>query len=204
MHSFSIHLVAEKERIQKEEIEARYDELEGKMLRGFYSFVRTRQEAYWLHWNMSNIVYGFETIAHRFEVQSQEDPPQIPDSKRFNLSTLIAGIYGSRYVDDPKMPNLMELNGGRHRDFLTGAEEAEAFSKKEYVKLHKSTMSKVYWFQTTYRKLQERKLKTSRTNIWNRVNAFLETPVAKLLGFITVLYALWQLAAEGMHSLLKH
>jgi hypothetical protein len=134
MHSFSIHLVAERERIPKEQIEARYDELEGQMLNQFYAFVQARQDAYWLHWNMSNINYGFEAIAHRHEVLNRRNPPQIPDSKRFNLSSLIAGIYGNRYVDDPKMLKLMEINGGRHRDFLTGAEEAEAFAKQRVCK----------------------------------------------------------------------
>lgn len=192
MHSFSIHLVAEQKGVKREDIPANYDDLEGEMLRVFYAFVQSRQDAYWLHWNMSNINYGFEAIAHRYVVLTKQVPPQIPDSKRFNLSTLISGIYGNRYVDDPKMLKLMELNGGRHRDFLTGLEEADAFEHKEYIKLHKSTMSKTYWFQNTYYKLQKRKLVTMRTNLMNRVNEWLEKPFVKLLGFASVLYALFQ------------
>ena len=94
MHSFSIHLLAERDRIQKDKVEASYDHLEGEMLKQFYAFVQQRQEAYWLHWNMSNINYGFEALAHRCEVLVKQVAPQIADSKRFNLSTLIAGIYG--------------------------------------------------------------------------------------------------------------
>ena len=193
MHSFSIHLVAERRAVSRDDIPDRYDELEGEMLKLFYAFVQGRQDAYWLHWNMSNINYGFEAVAHRFSVLTGQTAPQIPDSKRFNLSSLISGIYGNDYVDDPKMVKLMELNGGRHRDFLTGAEEAAAFDSKEYIKLHKSTMSKVYWFQSTYKKLQARKLVTARTNFWNRVNEKLERPWAKLLGFVGVIFALFQL-----------
>ena len=162
------------------------------MLQEFYAFVQGRQESDWLHWNMSNINYGFEALAHRYNVLTRKSPAQIPDTKRFNLSALIEGIYGHRYVDHPKMLKLMELNGGRDRDFLTGAEESDAFKKQEYVKLHKSTMTKVYWFADTYKKLQERKLITARTNFWNRVNHWLEKPYAKLLGFLSVLYAVFQ------------
>jgi hypothetical protein len=192
MHSFSIHLVAERKGIKREDIPICYDDLEGEMLQLFYAFVQGHPVAYWLHWNMSNINYGFEAIAHRYAVLTKQTAPQIPDSKRFNLSTLISGIYGDRYVDHPKMLKLMELNGGRHRDFLTGQEEAETFESKEYIKLHKSTMSKTYWFQSTYYKLQNRKLVTTRTNFWNRVNEWMEHPFAKLLGFVSVLYTLSQ------------
>lgn len=192
MHSFSIHLAAEQLHVGRDDISAKYDDLEREMLKEFYSLVQGNQSANWLHWNMSNINYGFEAIDHRFKVLTGETPPQLPDSRRFNLSSLISGIYGSNYVDDPKMLKLMELNGGRHRDFLSGAEEAQAFEQKEFIRLHKSTMTKVYFFQSIYKKLQARKLQTAHTNFWNRLNEVLEKPLAKLLGFFAVLFAIFQ------------
>ncbi len=203
MHSFSIHLIAEVRKVKREEIHEHYDDLEKQMLVEFYDFVKSHQDSLWLHWNMSNINYGFEAIAHRYKVLSGADAPQIPDSKRFNLSSLILAIYGRDCVDDPRMLNLMQLNGGRHRDLLSGPEEVEAFKSKEYIKLHKSTMCKVYWFQSMYYKLQTRKIKTTRTNFWNRVNEYMEKPWVKLLGFIAVLFTLFQLgqtAFNGIHK----
>ena len=194
MHSFSIHLIAEVRKVKREEIHDHYDDLEKQMLVEFFDFVKSHQDALWVHWNMSNINYGFEALAHRYKVLSGNDAPQVADSKRFNFSTLILAIYGRNCVDDPRMVNLMQLNGGRHRDLLTGVEEVEAFKAKEYIKLHKSTMCKVYWFQSMYFKLQARKIKTARTNFWNRVSEFMEKPAVKLLGFISVLYALFQFA----------
>lgn len=193
MHSFSIHLVAEVRKVSRDSICEHYDDIEKQMLIEFYDFVKSHQDSQWLHWNMTNINYGFEAIAHRYKVLTGSDAPQIPDSKRFNLSSLILAIYGGDCVDNPKMVNLMNVNGGRHRDLLTGPEEVEAFKNKEYIKLHKSTMCKVYWFQSMYHKLQHRKIKTARTNFWNRVNEFMEKPWAKLLGFVGVLYTLFQL-----------
>lgn len=192
MHSFSIHLVAEVNKVNRDDIHKHYDDLEKQMLIEFYDFVKSHQDSLWLHWNMTNINYGFEAIAHRFKVLTNTNAPQIPDSKRFNLASLILSIYGGKCVNDPKMINLMQLNGGRHRDLLTGPEEVEAFKNKEYIKLHKSTMCKVYWFQNMYHKLQSRKIKTARTNFWNRVNEAMEKPWVKLLGFLSVLYAIFQ------------
>lgn len=194
MHSFSIHLIAEVRNVKREEIHDHYDDLEKQMLIEFYNFVKLHQDALWIHWNMSNINYGFEAIAHRYKVLSSTDAPQVPDSRRFNLSTLILAIYGGDCVDNPRMVNLMQLNGGRPRDQLTGTEEVEAFKNKEYIKLHKSTMCKVYWFQSMYDKLQARKIRTTRTNFLNHINEFMEKPTVKLLGFFSVLYALFQFA----------
>lgn len=193
MHSFSIHLVAEVKKITREEIHNHYDELEAVMLEDFYRFVQQHQDHYWLHWNMTNINFGFETIEHRYRVLCDKAPPKVDDSKKYNLSSLVSAIYGSNYVDHPKMPNLMDLNGGKSRDFLSGAEEVEAFNRKEYLKLHKSTMTKVYFFKSVFHKLQSRKLITKRSNWPAKINRALESLPAKVLALIAVLYTVGQL-----------
>lgn len=193
MHSFSIHLIAEVAGIKRDFIEEHYDKLEMDMLEEFYSFVKTIPSAIWLHWNMDNINYGFELLAHRYKVLTKKDAPTIADSKRQNLSSLILGIYGSKCVSDPKMENLMILNGGKHRDFMNGKEEAAAFAAKEYVKLHKSTMFKVYWFKSIYHKLISHKIKTSKSNFKNKISDFTDKPWVKLLGFIAVVITISQL-----------
>ena len=193
MHSFSIHLIAEVMGIKRDSIEDHYDKLEMEMLEEFYRFVKTIPSAIWLHWNMDNINYGFELLAHRYKVLTQKDAPTIPDSKRQNLSSLILGIYGSKCVNDPKMENLMILNSGKHRDFINGKEEAAAFAAKEYVKLHKSTMCKVYWFKSMYHKLISHKIKTSKSNWKNKISDFTDKPWVKLLGFIAVMITIFQL-----------
>lgn len=193
MHSFSIHLIAEVQKIPRDQIQSHYDTLEAVMLEDFYKFVQEHQDHSWLHWNMTNINFGFEAIEHRYRVLTGRIPPQIADSKRFNLSALVSEIYGTEYVAHPKMPNLMDLNGGKSRDFLTGAEEVQAFERQEYLKLHKSTMCKVYFFNSVFHKLVARKLKTAKSNWRERLNSALESTPAKVLGFVTVLFALFQL-----------
>ncbi len=192
MHSFSIHLIAEIKGIERGSIHDHYDELECKMLSQFYKFVSENDGAFWLHWNMSNINYGFETLAHRYKVLSKLDAPRIPDSKRYNLSSLLLAAYGRDCVDHPRMANFMKLNDGEHRDNLSGKEEVEAFQAKEYIKLHKSTMSKAYWFQHMYYLLQQNKVKVNKSNFGYKVNHFMELPAVKILGFIAVLFSLSQ------------
>jgi hypothetical protein len=193
MHSFSIHLIAEIKKISRDDIDGHYDDLEAVMLEDFYKFVQEHQDHYWLHWNMTNINFGFESLEHRYRVLTEQVPPKVDDSKKHNLSSLVPRMYGKDYVDHPKMPNLMELNGGKSRDFLTGAEEVEAFERKEYIKLHKSTMSKVYFFKSVFHKLQSQKLNTARSNWPAKLNRALESLPAKVLALVAVLYSVGQL-----------
>ncbi|EHD20385.1 MULTISPECIES: hypothetical protein [Brenneria] len=197
MHSFSIHLIAEVKKINREDIHEHYDTLEGEMLKQFFGFVSENDDAYWLHWNMTNINYGFQALAHRYKVLTQQDSKRIPDTKKYNLSALILSIYGKDCVNHPRMASFMKLNNGEHRDNLSGKDEVAAFSAKEYVKLHKSTMSKVYWFQHMYFLLQQNKVKVHNKNWGYKVNHFLEKPNVKVLGFVAVLFSIFQLIQFG-------
>lgn len=192
-HSFSIHLIAEQMEIERDKITEKYNELEKVMLEDFNEFIKNHQNALWIHWNMNNINYGFEAIEHRYKVLSKKNPSKVSDTKKFNLSKMILGIYGKDCVDHPRMPNLMELNGGHHRDYLSGEEEVSAFKNQEYVKLHNSTIGKAKWFESMYKKLQKGKINTTRSNWKHKLNTFLEHPVTKLIGFIAVLFSIYQL-----------
>lgn len=195
LHSFSVHLVAEILRYDKDIIDAiKYDELEKSMLEDFFAFASEHQHCSWLHWKMSNIVYGFETLEHRYRVHHPgKSPYKINDSKKFDLSALLLEIYGKDCVDQPQMLALMELNGGKPRDMLNGKEECDAFRAKEYVKMHKSTISKVYWFNSVFNLLYKRKVKTARSNIPSRIHAFSDSWLFKLVGIVATVFALFQL-----------
>jgi hypothetical protein len=101
------------------------------------------------------------------------------------------------------MEKLMELNGGKHRDFLGGQEEADAFSRKEYVRLHKSTMSKAYWFKAMYHKLQARKILTTRSNWRGKINNLTEKSIVKLLGVVAIFFTIFQLGQALFHLIKK-
>lgn len=139
---FSIHKIAELNKISIAGIEKEYDKIEKQMLEEFYKFVSEHSKYEWLHWNMKNINYGFSAIEHRFRVLGGE-PICINDRNKINLADKLYLIYGKDYIKDPKFYSLVAKNKFTHKDILSGEEEAIAFENKEYIKLYQSTLRKV-------------------------------------------------------------
>jgi hypothetical protein len=188
MHSFSIHLIAEGMKIPRDDIFNKYNEIETIMLERFFNFISNRpSDAVWIHWNMTNINFGFETIEHRYNVLTGKEPIHIDEKNKFNLSYLLKRKYGSNYVNDPKMINLMELNGGRDRNFLTGEEEVTAYKAKEFIKLHNSTMCKVYFFRDVYGKMLFNKLRTNTNSLRYKINTLYQNPIIQIIGIIGII-----------------
>lgn len=140
--SFSIHKIAEKEKISITEIESKYDQLEKKMLDDYFGFVREHKTMKWMHWNMRDINYGFKAIEHRYEVLGGT-PEVIDDHCKLDISRLFIQCYGVGYIGHPRLESLLKYNNITAKDFMPGAEEAKAFENKEYIKLHQSTLRKV-------------------------------------------------------------
>lgn len=140
--SFSIHQVAERSRLTRDEIETQYDRLEKQMLDEFYEFVLRRDTFHWLHWNMRDINFGFQAIAHRYRVLGGTPEP-IDETKLHDLARLLFAIYGAKYADHPRLVKVIRMNNITDKDLLVGEDEAKAFEDREYVKLHRSTLRKV-------------------------------------------------------------
>ena len=164
--SFSIHKSAEQRRIPIVEIEERYSECEKAMLDDFFIFVNAHNKYYWLHWNMRDENYGFYAIERRYRVLEGE-PETIQDDRKIDISRLFKDYYGDKYIEHPNIEELIKMNELIHPDFLSGAEEADAFDNKQYIKLHKSTLRKVGVFACFIAMTSERTLKTNAT--WKRI-----------------------------------
>lgn len=140
--SLSIHQNAERLSVPHDAIEARYNELEKTMLEEFYAYVDVRKDYHWVHWCMRNMNYGFAAIAHRCKVLGGT-PADIPESRLHDLARILVDLFGPSYVGHPRLTRLIEVNTISNLDFLTGADEADAFVKRQYVRLHQSTLRKV-------------------------------------------------------------
>ena len=187
MSSFSMHLIAEEMHIERNNISQKYNEIESAMLHRFFDYAASKgTEAKWLHWNMMNVNFGFETLEHRYRVLTGQEPYHIDENNRINISSILSLKYGSNYAKDPKMINLMELNGGKHRDCLTGAEEVTAFKANEFIKMHNSTMCKVKFFESVFRKTVRNKLRTNTNGFRYMVNEIYQNPIVQLIGIIGV------------------
>ena len=158
--SFSIHQMAEREKINYDQIEKNYNHLEKIMLGEFYDYVRGRAKNTWVHWNMRDINFGFAALAHRCRVLGS-DPAEISDSKLVDLARLLKDIYGVDYIGHPHLEKLVEKNEITKRDFLSGAEESQAFENMEYVKLHQSTLRKVHIIINILKRVDNKTLKTN-------------------------------------------
>ena len=162
------------------------------MLEEFYSFVSQNQSSYWIHWNMRDINYGFLAIAHRYRVLGGE-PATIPESHLYDLASKLIDIYGGAYVSHPRMERLMEISHISGKDALSGKEEAQAFEKQEYVKLHLSTLRKV----DVIHAIADRELDgTLRTNV--RTRDILGTSIAAWVEWATGTWVFKALGGLGI------
>ena len=167
-YSFSMHQTAEILGIGANEISERYDEIEFAMLQDFAEFLRTHKDASWIHWNMRDGNYGFQAINHRYRILRNKlalnngsipEMIEINDNSKVDLSLLLIRRYGARYIGNPRIQKLMEENKMSPKDFMTGAEEAAAFSRGDFHKLLMSTLSKVVLFSQFLQKAIDDDLK---------------------------------------------
>lgn len=158
--SFSIHKVAEQRQIEFTKIESNYDSLEKEMLGEFYAHLEKTKHCIWIHWNMRDINYGFPAIEHRFKVLGGT-PIELPEERKFDLARGLVDVFGVKYISHPRLEKLVELNKMTARDFLVGKEEADAFTNKEFVKLHQSTLRKADVMANIFERLSDGSLKTN-------------------------------------------
>ncbi|MDB1681425.1 hypothetical protein [Enterococcus durans] len=161
---FSILQAAELKKIPLNQIKYELDTLEKELLRRFFKFVKMNNHKKWIHWSMRDQNYGFKAIEHRYEVLGSR-PEIISDDNKFDLALMLVNIYGQNYAPKSKMQNLIKLNDIDQRDFLSGAEEAEAIKNLEYSKVNMSTASKVELFSKYISLVVDNKLKTN-TKVW--------------------------------------
>lgn len=203
--SFSIHQLAEREKVPQAEIGQNYDRLERMMLDEFYKYVREHLTHIWLHWNMRDINYGFQAIAHRYRVLGGQ-PVDIAEPNIVDLARLLAAIYGVGYIGHPRLQKLMEKNRISDKDFLSGEDEAAAFDKNEYVKLHQSTLRKVDVLSNLTERADNGSLKTNST--WRDLYKYYPAAVGELLKehwFFSILALILAIisVAVGIIALLK-
>ena len=161
--SFSIHKVAETKGVATSDISKYYDCLEREMLQDFYKQLKNYQQMKFLHWNMRDSNYGFQAIEHRYRVlcRNDNDVYLVDDKDKTDLARLLVDIYGFGYIGHSRLEKLLEKNNISQLNFLTGAQEAEAFENKEFVALHQSTLKKVDVMANIAGRAHDRSLKTN-------------------------------------------
>ncbi|HEX9756960.1 MAG TPA: hypothetical protein VGB26_04070 [Nitrospiria bacterium] len=167
--SFSIHKIAELQKVKFGDIQNNYDDLEKEMLQEYFDFMKAHKTHDWVHWNMRDINYGFAAIEHRFRVLGGV-PEELEESRKFDLRRALVSLYGTGYIGHPRLENLIKKNKITDLNFLTGKEESEAFDNKEYVKLHQSTLKKVDILANILGRIMDNSLKTNAK--WSEIHGF--------------------------------
>lgn len=202
--SFSIHQAAEIKKWKSEQIEQSYNELERYMLQEYFDYISSHLSETWLHWNMRDIIFGFQALEHRFKVLGGK-PVTIPEPNCVDLSDLLSDIYGPNYIEQPRLSSVVKKNQISDKDFLPGKDEAIAFENREYFKMHLSTLRKVHILALIAKLAEEGRLKTNSSwrDIYGMnpesIGEFLKdhwlisifTFIATLTGLILSLYQLY-------------
>lgn len=189
--SFSIHQVAERDGVDRSQIEQQYNRLERLMLDDFYQYVTSHLSHTWLHWNMRDINYGFAAIAHRYRVLGGS-PAEIHETNMCDLAGLLIRLYGPSYAGHPRLTSLLRINSISEKDFLTGQQEADAFVNRDYVRLHQSTLRKVDVLNNIFVRLSSGTLKVKSnwkdvhgSVIWYCAEVIQEHPLFVIIGFVS-------------------
>lgn len=177
-NSFSIHKVAETKGVIIEEINSKYDVLEFEMLKEYFDYLKSHDGFKYVHWNMRDINYGFAAIEHRFRVLSGK-PYILDDSRKFDLSRLLVALYGVRYIGHPRLENIVNKNKITDLNFLSGQQEAEVFEKRDYVRLHQSTLRKVDILANIIGRANDNTLKTNAR--WHEIYGFSPSAIGEII-----------------------
>ncbi|WP_205904987.1 hypothetical protein [Pseudomonas viridiflava] len=158
------------------------DSHERSMLDGYFEFLEQHRDCRFLHWNMRDEHFGFFALEHRYRVLGGR-PFELQDDKKVDLARVLVSLYGKSYAPHldsngrkGRIMSLTELNGVSDVDALTGEQEADAFVKGDYLKMHRSTLRKLDMFANFFERTHEKRLKTNAT--W--ADRFGVRPVAAL------------------------
>lgn len=154
-----------------QEILAFLDPLERDMLEGYFTFLQSHVDSTFVHWNMRDDNYGFSALEHRFKVLGGS-PVVLHDNKKFDLARELITLFGKKYASHTspsgrkgRLMSIIEMNRMSDTDALQGAEEAEAFVKGEFIKLHQSTLRKVDVLSNVFDRVHDKSFKTAASFI---------------------------------------
>lgn len=166
--SWSLHKSAELTG-ELHDIQQNIDQHERAMLNGYFEFIETHRDAMYIHWSMRDENFGFAALEHRFTVLGGR-PYILHDDKKFDLARELVTLYGRQYAPHTspsgrkgRIMSIVEMNQIADLDALQGAEEADAYNKSEYLRLHRSTLRKVDMFANIFDRIHGKDLKTNAT-----------------------------------------
>lgn len=156
----SFSLIHSAEELKIDTIEDNYDIIEKHLLAKFFAYAKKKKDKFWIHWGMKDKTYGFKALEHRANVLGLKSIFKIADDRKYDLSKILFEIHGNKYVEDPKLENLLKINEILPKDFLSGLIEAQITDNKLVNNVYQSTQTKVHAFEEIIQLEANNKLKT--------------------------------------------
>ncbi|MEU8207168.1 hypothetical protein [Streptosporangium sp. NPDC049046] len=139
------------------------DDREIHLLEQFYRDISSREDSYFLHWNMNRPEYGFAALAARYEYLTSKAPTFRTPERRVDVDGLFAARYGEDYAPHGKLESVARLNDLDTRSFKNGRTEAELYGRQEWGALARSAASKSKIIGLLLRMLIEGKARTAES-----------------------------------------
>jgi hypothetical protein len=177
--SFAPHAIAE-ELAARGDPCPRMDAVERVMIDRLHAFLALHRDRYIIHWNMRDLVFGFEHLEHRDRVLGGSGLAPVPEEQRLDLHAALKQRYGPAFAPTPRLTSLMLLNGFRKDAVLSGAEEAAAFRCGDHIRMHRSTISKVEFMAHAIALARKRRLKTEGGGVIVRLDRMLDSRAARM------------------------
>jgi hypothetical protein len=178
--SFAPHAIAEELAVTDENSCPRMDDIERVMIDRLHAFLALHRDRYVIHWNMRDLVFGFGHLEHRDLVLGGAGLALVPEEQRIDLHAILKQRYGPSFAPVPRLPGLMQLNGFRRDVVLGGPEEAQAFRCGDYIRMHRSTISKVEFMAHAISLAGKRRLKTQGAGVVARLDRMLDSRAARM------------------------
>lgn len=166
--SWSLHAMAELMGML-DVMQPNLNQIERRMLDGYFEFLRTHADCQFLHWNMRDNNYGFYAIEHRYRVLGGT-PYELQDANKHDLARIMVALYGRQYAPHEdstgrkgRIMSLAELNRVSGEDALTGQQEAAAYVAGDFLAMHRSTLRKLDMFANFFDRTHQKTLKTNST-----------------------------------------
>lgn len=165
-------------------------ESEQTMLDAYFQFLENNRDKLFVHWNMTDTVYGFEAIRNRYQQVTGKAGITIPGDQLFDLDDIVEKKYGKRYASHPKLLNLAQINHYSLLGFRSGKDEAELFKQSAFFENKLSTIRKTHVIANVLEDLLSDKLLTNNRKFAVMVRRIEENATYKLIAIIVTIVAL--------------
>ena len=133
------------------------EDSEKLLLKEFKSFIESKPDINFIHWNMNGEGFGFKALWARAK-ELEIEFPEIREENLFDLSSYVAYLSEKRL----SIKQVLWFNSLLDREYLDGKDEALYFSHRKFYEINDSVSLKVVGLSYIVEELKNGTLKTEK------------------------------------------